>query len=224
MSATNSIAQMERQILSLEMEKKRLETEIAKHQKNAKNNLARENKAAAMQKAKLFLMKKKRVEQLDGMIRNLQVMINAMRKTNRVSAALSRPLMKMSAANEAALDAELNAMMRNAAKTPSAEHAAYVMNMRRGLENAAAAAPAVTSVAVVENMGPEPKAGTPAYYEWIMKKNPYVPSSIPLSSAMGNMGSTMIPVRGMPPQVGKGTRKSRRGRRTTRRRLLRRRA
>jgi hypothetical protein len=213
MSAQNILNNLEVQLANLEQQKQESEEKIAKLRTNALANKTRGNVNAAKQKIKMFLMHEKRIAQLNGMIHNINVMISKVLQTrvNKVSSILARPLMKMTAENEAALEAEMKALTQNAATTSSAEHAAYVTNMRRGLENAVAAAGAgagngtpLQTVVAVKNAGPQPTPGSPAYYNWLSKTMPPVNTTARLATQANPAPLTGfgIPVMGAPTRVG----------------------
>lgn len=74
------------------------------------------------------------ISKLKGIKKVLQKNNN---KFSTASNILAKPL-GMSAENEEALEKQANALIKNIASTPSAEHADYLMNMQRGIANATA--------------------------------------------------------------------------------------
>ncbi len=208
MSVENAIGQLEAQVAKLQLQKEEAEAKIATLRRNATANKTRGNINAAKQKVKLFLLLEKRVKNLNGMISNAESMLAKLLQTkvNKVSSVLARPLMKMTAENEAALEAEMEAIGRNAEVTPSAEHASYLRNMERGLLNAAAATEKAASVVA------KPTPGSPAYYNWWSKLVPRVPPrAVEVNTGVGSAPVTGpgIPVMGAPPRLGGRSRRFR---------------
>jgi hypothetical protein len=205
MSAQNAITKLEAHLAKLEKQKQESEEKVAKLRTNALANKTRGNGNAAKQKIRMFLMHEKRIAQLNGMIANTHFMLSKLvqAQVEKVSSILARPLMKMTAENEAALHAEMERLTQNAATTSSAEHAAYVTNMRRGLENAAAAAGAGNGNPV-KNAGPQPTPGSPAYYNWLSKTMPPVNTSarLPVEVSPAPLPGFGIPAMGAPTRVG----------------------
>ena len=208
MSVENAIGQLEAQVAKLQLQKEEAEAKIATLRRNATANKTRGNINAAKQKVKMFLLLEKRVKNLNGMISNAESMLTKLLQTkvNKVSSVLARPLMKMTAENEAALEAELEAIGRNAEATPSAEHASYLRNMERGLLNAAAATERAANVVA------KPTPGSPAYYNWWSKLVPRVPPrAVEVNTGVGSAPVTGpgIPVMGAPPRLGGKSRRFR---------------
>lgn len=230
MSVQNTINKLEAHVANLEKEKSETEEKIGKLKRNALTNKTRGNINAAKQKIRLFMMHEKRLINLNGMIYNANVMISKLLQTqvNKVSSILSRPLMKMSAENEAALEAQMEAISRNAAATPSAEHASYLRNMGRGLANASAAAgaPVAAPDAAPDAVPARPPNGSPAYYQWLTNTQPELFERVN-ASVVREPGPVMtgpgIPVMGVPPRVGGKSRRMKGKRKASRRRLTRRR-
>ena len=208
MSVENAIGQLEAQVAKLQLQKEEAETKIATLRRNATANKTRGNINAAKQKVKMFLFLEKRVKNLNGMISNAESMLAKLLQTkvNKVSSVLARPLMKMTAENEEALAAEMEAIGRNAEATPSAEHASYLRNMERGLLNAAAATERAASAVA------KPTPGSPAYYNWWSKLVPRVPPrAVEVNTGVVSAPVTGpgIPLMGAPPRLGGKSRRFR---------------